>query len=118
MNGSASADIIAAAYMVAEAKNISANAEINEEEFFKGPHTFLVLAAEMGALIASGKLDPVRDKAHGKLVEHFELWLKAHDPNRELVGNSITLMQCVEYLDVILPALKGQVPEVNLNYFN
>jgi hypothetical protein len=118
MNGSASADIITAAYMVAEAKNLSAKAEINEEEFFKGPDTFLVLAAELGALIAGGKLDPVRDKAHGKLVEMFDMWLKAHDPNRELVGNSITLMQCVEYIDVILPALKGQVPEVNLNYFN
>lgn len=117
MNGSAAADIVMAAYHVATCKQLSSEFEVDKQDFFAKPDIFLSLVAEMSVLISNAKLDPVKDIHHSKMVEYFIDWIRAHDPDLTLVNKSITLLQCWEYVKVLLPALKGEMPDVDLAYF-
>jgi hypothetical protein len=111
MNGAASKDIIDAAMMVAKCRDMAKAPGAVEE-----PPEFLLLVAELATLISKGKLD-LSKLEHTQMTEFFMEWVETCDPGLVLVNKSVTLMQVYELLRTVAVAYRGEVPEVDLDYF-
>lgn len=116
MNGSAATDIFHAAVTVASCRKISKDGEA--PELFDNPDMFLRLCAELAALVSKGQLDLAGKQEHRNVVELYLAWIAAYDPALVLVNKSVTLMQIHELVSTIAVAIRGEVPEIDLDYFD
>lgn len=116
MNGAAASDIFYAAITVASCRKISKTGEA--PELFDNPDMFLRLCAELAALVSKGQLDLTGKPEHQSMVELYLAWIEACDPDLVLVNKSVTLMQIHELVSTIAVAISGEVPEIDLNYFD